>query len=155
MGRCDWDGLARAGLIERLQGAFAAHLEDLLQAGRAASRRQGRLVRARVIVDCSGLGRDALRHRAESKKFLSLGKRYFPEVTASITVVRAPRVFTLCFGFVRPMLTEAMRRKICIFGEDFEEGLRAHSGLPLAALPAFLGGKADDGEVCSAEPVPP
>eukprot|EP00415_Alexandrium_ostenfeldii_P002461 UN2461 len=88
------------------------------------------------------------------KRLLALGKAYFPEVNASVTVVRAPKMMAQIWTMVEPFLTPVMRAKVCILGDDFEAGLGAHSGLELGALPAFLGGRASDGDICAAMPVP-
>jgi hypothetical protein len=44
------------GIEELLRGAFLSHLEEVLQLGRAASSRQKKMVRCRVIIDGTGLG---------------------------------------------------------------------------------------------------
>ncbi|CAK9018500.1 unnamed protein product [Durusdinium trenchii] len=70
-------------------------------------------------------------------------------VTCSVTILRAPIFFARLWGWVRHRLTPTMRRaesgtgerKVRILGEDFEQGLREHSGLERKALPSFLGGE--------------
>ncbi|CAE8603214.1 unnamed protein product, partial [Polarella glacialis] len=153
-GAADYAGLVREGLVPALTRAFVAHLEDALQSSRAASLREGQLLRARLIVDSSGLGIGCVRFLPILREILTLGKFYFPEVTASVTVVRAPWVAAKLYAALRPRLTPLMQEKIFILGEDFQEGLERHSGLSLAALPTFLGGSADDTAVGKALPVP-
>ncbi|CAK9022717.1 unnamed protein product [Durusdinium trenchii] len=62
-------------------------------------------------------------------------------VTCSVTILRAPIFFARLWGWVRHRLTPTMERKVRILGEDFEQGLREHSGLERKALPSFLGGE--------------
>ena len=120
--------------------AFVSHLEDILQAGRAASFQRKKLVRARLIIDGTGLGISTLAHLKLIKSITSMGKAYFPEVTASATIVNAPWFFAKIYSVVSPLLTEVMRRKVSILAENFDLGLEAHSGLRRSDLPEFLGG---------------
>jgi len=151
----DVEGIAREGLIHVLERGFVAHLEDLLQTGRAASRRRNSVVRCRLIIDIQDMSMGSLLRRVKFvKNLLTLGKAYFPEVNASVTVVRAPKVVAQLWAVVKPLLTPTMRAKVCILGDDFEAGLREHSGLERSALPAVLGGQASDDEICACLPVP-
>ena len=150
----DWNGIAREELDEAVKRGFIAHLECLLQRGRRASVRHGRLVRARLIIDVDGVGIGLLRHIGLLKQVTSMGKAYFPEVSASASVVNAPWLFTKIWAVVKPLLTPVQQRKVMILGRDFDEGLLEHAGLPRAALPAALGGETSDDQLAPAEPVP-
>lgn len=55
LGAFDMQGLKREDMLDVISSAFACHLEDLLQAGRAASITTGKMVRARLIVDLEGV----------------------------------------------------------------------------------------------------
>lgn len=155
LGAADITGYAREdGLLDVLMKGFAAHLEDLLQTSRAASLRQQRLIRCRVIIDASGLNMSVLRQSKMMKTLIGMGKRYFPEVSASITVLRAPKVFSYIYAAAQPLLTPVMRRKVCILGDHFDAGLWDHCGLSRNSLPEFLGGQTGDNQVCSCEKVP-
>mmetsp|Transcript_114767 Transcript_114767/g.364792 ORF Transcript_114767/g.364792 Transcript_114767/m.364792 type:complete len:142 (-) Transcript_114767:70-495(-) len=129
-------------------------MEDLLQAGRAESRKSGKIVRARLILDCHNLKLSNLKYLPAVRHIFGLGKQFFPEVTASITLVRAPKITTFIYKAVEPFLTPVMKRKVRILGNDFEAGLRSHAGLEKSVLPAFLGGRASNAEVCNAKCVP-
>lgn len=153
-GAADLPGYRRENFLPVLSRAFVAHLEDMLQCGRAVSRRSGRLVRGRLIVDAHGLGFGTLSQVGFMKSLMELGKTYFPEVTASITVVRAPRAFAAIYNAMQPFLTPAMRKKVCILGDRFEGGLQAHACIERACLPRFLGGQAPDGIICEAARLP-
>lgn len=154
VGAADFQGLVREGLVDILTRAWLAHLEDALQFTRAASFRTRTLVRARLIIDCQGLGISNIRFLPILKNIISLGKSYFPEVTASVTVLRAPTIAATLYSLVRPWLTTLMQQKICILGKDYLEGLQKHAGIDKAHLPHYLGGKADDTMIGAALRVP-
>merc|ERR1712113_307820 len=141
-------------MVDVMIQGFATHLEDLLQASRAISRQKCRLIRCRLIIDVCGLQPGVLQHRDVFKKILGLGKAYFPEVNATVTIIRAPSFFSRLFAFAKSFLTPMMRRKISILGNDFDAGLCAHAGLSRNALPMYLGGAAPDSEAGLALPVP-
>ena len=103
-------------------------------------------MRARVVVDLAGLTLAGLGYVGEAKEITGLGKHYFPESVVSTTVVNAPWAFAQVFKLVSPLLTPVQRRKIRVLGTDFEAGLLEHAGLPLAALPRFLGGTTPDSQ---------
>lgn len=154
-GLADYTGFVREGLVEILIQAFVVHLEDALQSARAASLRANRLVHARLIIDAMGFSAGNLVYLAELRRILVLCQEYYPEVAASITIVRAPWAAAYLYSAVELWMTPAMRRKISILGDDFERGLQEHSGLQVAALPAFLGGNSSDHETgISIERVP-
>lgn len=154
LGAFDMAGIAREGLEELMMQAFAAHMEDLLQTARALSRRKGRLIRCRLVIDAQGFSMGILKHRTVLQRIMGTGKRHFPEINATVTIVRAPLVFTRLFALAKPLLTPVMKRKICILGNDFARGLLDHGRLEVSALPVFLGGSVPDKEVCSAASVP-
>jgi hypothetical protein len=86
--------------------------------------RSGGLVRGRLVIDGRGLGLGTIKHIGLVKSITSLAKAYFPETTASATIIRAPFVFAQIFRLVKPLLTPQQQRKVAIFGEDFESGLK-------------------------------
>lgn len=147
VGLADYPGFVREGLVEILIQAFVVHLEDALQSARAASLRAKRLVHARLIIDAMGFTTSNLVYLNVVRRVLVLSQEYYPEVAASITVIRAPAAFAYLYTGLQMIMNQAMRRKISILGEDFEHGLRRHSGLHVAALPAFLWGNATGDEV--------
>lgn len=153
-GAVDWIGLEREGLVELMEQALLSHMEDLLQAGRAASRHKDRLIRARLVIDAAGMDFGLRRHLGIVKKLLQTGKLYFPEVTCSTTVVQAPRCLEMGYSLVKPLMTPLMRSKVCILGTNFAEGLRRHAGLSVDELPMFLGGQIPNDLVGRSNPVP-
>lgn len=154
VGEIDVKGYTTEKLLGLVEHGFISHMEDLLQAGRAESRKSGKIVRARLILDCHNLKMSNLKYLPAVRHIFGLGKQFFPEVTASITLVRAPKITTFIYKAVEPFLTPVMKRKVRILGNDFEAGLRSHAGLEKSVLPAFLGGRASNAEVCEAKCVP-
>eukprot|EP00929_Paragymnodinium_shiwhaense_P002496 TRINITY_DN102758_c0_g1_i1.p1 TRINITY_DN102758_c0_g1~~TRINITY_DN102758_c0_g1_i1.p1 ORF type:complete len:466 (-),score=72.17 TRINITY_DN102758_c0_g1_i1:159-1556(-) len=154
LGSMDMVGIQREGTMEVIKQALVSHIEDLVQSGRAASLKQGRLVRVRLVLDASGLGLNALKSRKALQDIMRFGTMYFPEVIASATFVRAPWAAVQVFKAVKPILTERQRRKVSFLGTDFKDGLKRHSGLEVSSLPRFLGGEVPDDEVCESLSVP-
>lgn len=153
-GSADYKGIVREDMVDLMIQAFVVHLEDALQASRAASLRKGELVRARLIIDCDGFGFDNARYIPILRRIISLGKSYFPEVTASVTVVRAPAFLATFYGLIRPFLPKLLQDKVCILGKNFASGLQKHTGLDVAMLPLFLGGSSTEIGMAEALPVP-
>lgn len=153
-GAADYGGYVREGLVDEMTRAWVAHLEDVLQASRAASLRRGEMVRARLVVDAQGFGIGNLRYLSIFKEIIALGKAYFPELTASVTVVRAPWAAAQAYRLVSPLLTALIRRKICILSGSFEKGLLEHAGLERSILPEFLGGSNAESGLVVVPPVP-
>lgn len=155
VGTGDFKGIVREDLVEAMMRSWVAHLEDILQDSRAASLRSRRLVRARLVVDVEGFGMGNVRYLPVLRRIIKLGQMYFPEVTESVTIVRAPGYIAGIYELVRPWLAQPIQEKICILGRDFAGGLKRHADLDLSMLPAFLGGEGSDEEVPPGEPVPP
>jgi len=154
VGVADYGGMVRENLVEEMIAAFVAHFEDAMQSGRAASLRAGRLIKARVVADAFGFSIENLRHLAVLQRIIALVENHFPEVSATVTVIRAPLSVRTLYGLVRPWLTTHVQQKVQIFGDDFQEGMLQHSGLELRRLPTYLGGQALDDEAGLAQAVP-
>lgn len=155
IGQADIGMLDHEEALTACKRGLAAHLEDCFQCSRSASLKYKRLVLSRLVLDCHGLQlATALRYSSHVKELVECSIQY-PEAVKSITVVRAPKTITAVWRFLSRLLKPAMRAKFEILGDDFAEGLKAHSGLHVDVLPRFLGGKAKDDEVCSAEKVSP
>lgn len=155
IGSADWAGYEREELFDILLPALAAHYEDSLQAARAASLREGRLVQARLVVDAFGVTFAILRCMKFFQLMVDVIGTHYPEMLSSITVVRAPGFVESAWPIFRSVVPPKSREKVAFFGMDFEASLRAHAGgIERAVLPQFLGGEANDEEVCSSLPVP-
>ena len=146
LGELDVAGVAREDLADCLLMRQVAHLEDALQASRAVSRAEKRLVRCRLIIDLRGLRVLALLRRlGVVKRITAIGKTYFPEVTASATLINAPAGVETLWRGVSVFLNAAMRAKVRIVGRDYREALTDHAKIDdYDLLPARLGGKAPD-----------
>eukprot|EP00434_Breviolum_minutum_P000361 symbB.v1.2.000304.t1/scaffold6.1/size569917/7 len=153
-GHADYKGIVREELVDIMIKAFVVHLEDALQASRAASFKTGEMVRARLIVDCEGLGMDNIRYIPILKKIITLGKSYYPEVAETVTVIRAPGFCTMFYNLVKPLLPKLLQKKIYLLSQNFHEGLIQHTGLDPKSLPQFLGGDRTDGDFPEVLPVP-
>lgn len=154
-GQADYTGFVREGLVDVLIQAFVVHLEDALQAARAASLQARQLKNGLLVIDASGFSTVNLLYVNVLRRVLVLCQEYYPEVMASIVIVRAPWAFAQFFELMRPWLTPVMRRKITILAGDFERGLRNQFGLDSSMLPEFLGGNVSDATLgVSVEPVP-
>jgi len=152
IGKCDLKSMKTHQ--EKIVEAFSTHMEDLMQAGRAESFKQKKMVRTRLIIDLEGIGIGAIPYLSVIRAILGLGKQYFPEVTASATLINAPWVFSKIWGLVKPMLTTVMQAKVCILGREWEEGLREHSGLERRVLPKCIGGEGEDEDVGQCQVAP-
>ena len=78
------------------------------------------------------------------KRITAIGKTYFPEVTASATLINAPAGVETLWRGVSVFLNAAMRAKVRIVGRDYREALTDHAKIDYDLLPARLGGKAPD-----------
>ena len=146
LGELDVAGVAREDLADCLLMRQVAHLEDALQASRAVSRAEKRLVRCRLVIDLRGLRVLALLRRlGVVKRITAIGKTYFPEVTASATLINAPAGVETLWRGVSVFLNAAMRAKVRIVGRDYREALTDHAKIEdYDLLPVRLGGKAPD-----------
>ncbi|GMI58674.1 hypothetical protein ScalyP_jg3926 [Parmales sp. scaly parma] len=152
-GAIDMAGISKRELFDDLCECYMAHLEDVLQAGRAASIAQGKLVRARIVICASGITVGKLMYIKMIKKVLAIGKMYFPELTKSVTIVNAPWVFAKFYALISPALTPVMRKKVCILDTNFDEKLLAHAGFSRKLLPICLGGDSSDDQLPPCLPV--
>lgn len=153
-GQADYSGFVREELVSEMIRGFVAHFEDALQSCRSATRERKRLVRARVVVDASNFDLENLRYLQVLRHIMRLVQEHFPEVSATVTVVRAHWSVVALYEILKPWLTEHVQQKVAFLADDFQEGLRAHSGLELSMLPQFLGGLVPDEEAGEARMVP-
>ncbi|CAE7426354.1 sec14, partial [Symbiodinium pilosum] len=138
-GTADYVGFVREGLVDEMIRAFVAHFEDALQSGRAASLKAGRLIQARVIIDTSGFSIKNLQHLHILRHIVHLIERHFPEVSQSVTVVRAPWSVVSLYNIVTPWMSELVQKKVRILGEDFQSA-KGHCSAPMfTALGVSLG----------------
>ena len=147
MGGLDLPGCAREDLIDTLSLRQVAHLEDAIQFARAQSNRERRLVRCRVVIDLKGIAilRTIPHISTGLKPTMKLGTAFFPEITASVTIVNAPFAFETLWKLISIFLNDCIRAKVRIVGSNFADALTTHAMIDdIAALPKSLGGQADD-----------
>merc|ERR1712137_86094 len=143
----------REGLLNFMVAGMVAHLEDLLQASRAASLRENTLIRARLIVNAAGIEFRHVKYFVTLRKTFSKLMLMFPEIFASCTIINAPWAIKALYRAVDSILTNVQRRKLRICGGDFADSLYEHTGIELAALPTCLGGSNTDHGLPAAAPV--
>lgn len=97
------------------------------------------------IMDLDGLGFRVVTHtiaRRVLKDVVTILQNHYPECAGRTIIINAPRVFSIAWSFVKPMLDEKTVSKISIFGTDKE----AYSAALLEIvdanqLPALFGGR--------------
>lgn len=141
-------------VMEVAKRGLAAHLEDCFQVSRAASLRQRKLVRSRLVIDARGLGLVYMRNVKTIQELVEFSTQY-PEAVTSVTVVRAPWLAAQLWRLSRVFMPKDLASKFLILGTDFAAGLKLHSGLDVELLPEFLGGRSSDDAICSCDKVPP
>ena len=156
LGCFDMEGVAREALWDAMMMQQAAHLEDALQTSRALSNKACAQLRCRVIIDLRGLRlRSVLKNIQMVKKMIALGKEFYPEVTASVTLIGAPFGFQTVWKAISYWLNDTMRAKVQIVGTDFRHALTTHALIAdLRTLPKALGGEASDATLAPCLPVP-
>eukprot|EP00401_Gymnodinium_catenatum_P063794 CAMPEP_0117507798 /NCGR_PEP_ID=MMETSP0784-20121206/26612_1 /TAXON_ID=39447 /ORGANISM="" /LENGTH=640 /DNA_ID=CAMNT_0005303319 /DNA_START=20 /DNA_END=1939 /DNA_ORIENTATION=- len=96
------------------------------------------------IVDLEGLGLGLVSHhtaRRVLKEIAKANQNHYPEMMGKLIIVNAPRVFSLAWSFVKPLLDAKTVAKISIYGTD--KAAIAHALLDLVdadQLPQLFGG---------------
>lgn len=157
LGKLDLAGVAREDVADAISMSQVAHLEDALETCRVTSNQKGTLVRARVVVDLAGLRvSSVIANISLVKRMLGVSKQYFPEVTASVTLINAPFGFQSIWNIVSLLLNDHMRSKVKILGSgDHTEALKSHAHIhEVEKLPRAIGGAAPDSSLALCLPVP-
>eukprot|EP00913_Durusdinium_trenchii_P029652 g27793.t1 len=174
LGAFDLEGALRENLVEELMEPWIFMVEQTFQLCREVAFEKKRLVKLACIVDIEGVSFTWLQHLSVLQQFAKAINRHYPEMAQTLTVIRAPHIFTWLWEVAAPLLLEEMTlKKVAILGHDFRcsagdqrelgcllclptdasEGLAAHAGVAAAELPSFLGGGGE--EVPRPELVPP
>ena len=125
--------------------AYCSYLESLFRMVRLASARSGRLVRATIVVDASGVSFSTLRNIGVIKTVASIGPPNYPEVTSRVYIVNAPVLFSAMWNIISPLLPAHTRTKVKIYASDFLPHLL--QDVDADQLPDFLGGARQPGDV--------
>lgn len=98
-----------------------------------------------TIMDLEGLGFRVVTHataRKVLKEVVAVLQDHYPEVAGRTIIINAPRVFSIAWSFVMPMLDAKTVAKISIFGTDRSVWTAALLELVDAdQLPALFGGR--------------
>ncbi|CAD7924013.1 unnamed protein product [Amoebophrya sp. A120] len=148
VGKIDAGGLFSVATEEEIIEYFISECErrDCIRFP-CCSLAAGRLIESSVaVIDLSGLSFRLVTHAMIRKliKFLSaINQDHYPETLHRMFIVNAPRVFSLAWSFVKPLLDEKTLEKISIYGSDFYPALCEI--VDEENIPKFLGGKHGDG----------
>lgn len=146
-GCIDMPRLLQVTNTERLMDYFYAGTE--LQIRRrlpACSLVRGEVVdKSLNIMDLDGLGFRVVTHataRRVVRDIVTMLQNHYPECSGRMIIINAPKVFSIAWSFVKPMLDEKTVAKISIYGTDKEAYTQALLELVDAdQLPALFGGK--------------
>eukprot|EP00971_Amphidinium_carterae_P246793 4901541-Amphidinium_carterae.1 len=76
------------------------------------------------------------------KEAVTTIQNHYPEMMGKMVIINAPKVFSIAWSFVKPMLDEKTVSKISIFSRDRESYSKALLELvDEDQLPALFGGK--------------
>ena len=116
-----------ADLVKRnLQAEFLHHFVRVPERNlRALQAMPGPKKLVHSVLDLSGIGRQHLRHIGAIKKFMGVLPSIIPDVTQTVSIINAPRVFSMIWKMVSPIVPSATKRKVNILGgpDTFEERL--------------------------------
>mmetsp|Transcript_86332 Transcript_86332/g.252635 ORF Transcript_86332/g.252635 Transcript_86332/m.252635 type:complete len:705 (+) Transcript_86332:55-2169(+) len=97
------------------------------------------------IMDLDGLGFRVVTHttaRRVVRDIVTMLQNHYPECSGRMIIINAPKVFSIAWSFVKPMLDEKTVAKISIYGTDRHAYTEALLELVEAdQLPALFGGK--------------
>jgi hypothetical protein len=79
----------------------------------------------------------------------------YPEILRYLMIINAPRVFTLVFNLIKPLIPKATLDKMEIFGPDKEEWKAViKQKFPIEMIPPYWGGTLQGkDEFCSGSPI--
>ena len=115
---------------------------------RVAHCSSGRVVECSIaIIDLSGLSFRTVTHSTLKKlmKYLAaINSDHYPESLKKMFIVNTPRVFSLGWSMMKPLLDERTLSKITIYSDGFTDALLEY--IDIEVLPTWLGGRCDLGE---------
>ena len=153
LGQADLAGISREeGMLDVMLDAYVQYLESVFRVVRAASAASGTLVRAFIVVDCSGLSLSTIRNIGVIKKVASIGPQYYAESTRCVWIVNAPTLFAAAWAAVGPLLPAHTRKKVNVLGSGFLPTVSEH--IDPSQLPEWLGGTKPTTACPRAAPVP-
>jgi len=144
LGEFDLEGAVREDMVDDLMDPWIFLIEQAFQDCRSVSLSKRSLVKLSAIVDVDGVSLSWLQHMSVLEQFSRAINRNYPEMAATLTIVRAPVIFSWLWQVSAPLLLEDMtRRKFAILGHDFQAGLVEHARVDFRELPECLRGRSD------------
>ena len=110
LGAFDLEGAVRESLVDDVLDPWIFMVEQAFQSCRAVSLSKRSLIKMCAIVDVDGVSFSWLQHMAVLQKFSAAINRNYPEMAATLTIVRAPAVFSWLWQLSAPLLLEEMTR---------------------------------------------
>jgi len=141
LGKLDVGGLS--GDDEAMQlcvDSYCVYLEEAWRAARLCSTPENPKAQALVIVDLDGLSFSFLWHVSLIKRITSIGPPYYPEITRTVYICRAPSVFSAIWKAVSVFLPQRTLDKVKVLGSDYLDVLAEDVQGGLDVLPDYLGG---------------
>ena len=148
MGRIRATELYKHTTEEKIMRYHAWQSEEVLRRFLpAASRRTGHEhTQVTAVLDMSGAKLSELfsaASREHVKSYIGLATEYYPEVLHKMVIVNAPRILSVLWDFVKPLLDAQTQRKIAIAPPGVRSRNLLHSLIHPSQLPKFLGGELD------------
>lgn len=108
------------------------------------SKERKSMVRTVLIFDLAGLNMSHVRGSAMDllRKALKITQDYYPESMHRCYILNAPKVFSMFWQVIKPLLAERTVRKVQVLGSSYQADLL--STIPAESLPVSLGGSRPD-----------
>mmetsp|Transcript_2734 Transcript_2734/g.7108 ORF Transcript_2734/g.7108 Transcript_2734/m.7108 type:complete len:341 (+) Transcript_2734:1-1023(+) len=142
-GRANAKGMFRAGTAEDIVDLHLHMMELITYSHEAASKMCGEPIKQHtVIFDMDGLGvhQFYVPGLKVFKECAMIDQEYYPEFMAQLFIVNAPRVFSMFWRFVKPILNPRTLEKIHILSGDARQYEELLQHVDPHNLPHFLGG---------------
>lgn len=143
-GQMDISALHKAASKERLLEHFLWDFEATIHFRLpACSVAAGRYIgKATLIIDLAGFRLSTFYSaRSDLKMISGLAQDNYPEAVQTMMIINAPKVFTVVWSFLKPLLDKRTREKINILGSNYLPTVLEH--VRKEELPTFLGGSDD------------
>ena len=118
----------------------------------ALVRKAGGKTRGMIIVDVEGAGLSTITYISVVKRISKSGVMQFPEITERVNMINSGWFFSTLWAAVKPFLPTRTKGKFRVLGSDFHGPIFADVIGGGNSLPAFIGGKIEEGKhrVCPA-----
>ena len=110
LGEFDLEGAVREDMVDDLMDPWIFLIEQAFQDCRSVSLSKRSLVKLSAIVDVDGVSLSWLQHMSVLEQFSRAINRNYPEMAATLTIVRAPVIFSWLWQVSAPLLLEDMTR---------------------------------------------